>query len=76
MTFVEVLLLVNSPPEIRGRVMGVRMQVIMCEFLGNLIWGPAMGFISPAMAGGINSILFMFSMLGIIYWAPSLKAME
>lgn len=76
MTFVEILLLTNSPPEMRGRVMGVRMQVITCEFIGNLIWGSALGFISAPLVGQINSILFTLSMIVIILWAPSLRKME
>ncbi len=76
MTLVEVLLLVNSPPEIRGRVMGVRMQVITCEFIGNLIWGPALSFISPPLAGLINGGLYMLAMIGIFFWAPSLREMK
>jgi MFS family permease len=76
MTFVEVLLLANSPPQMRGRVMGVRMQVITCEFLGNLIWGPALSIINPMLAGQINSVLFTLAMIGIILWSPSLKRME
>jgi MFS family permease len=76
MTFIDVLLLINSPSNMRGRVMGVRMQVITCEFLGNLIWGPALSVINPATAGQINSILFTLSMIGIILWAPSLREME
>lgn len=76
MTFVEVLLLANSPPQMRGRVMGVRMQVITCEFLGNLIWGPTLSIINPTLAGQINSVLFSLAMIGIILWAPSLKKME
>jgi hypothetical protein len=76
MTFIDVLLLINSPSEMRGRVMGVRMQVITCEFLGNLIWGPALSIINPITAGQINSILFMIAMICIILWAPSLRKME
>jgi hypothetical protein len=75
MTLIEVLLLTNSPPEMRGRVMGVRMQVIMCEFIMNLVWGPALDFISAPLAGQINSVLFTLSMIGIILWASSLKKM-
>jgi MFS family permease len=76
MTFVEILLLANSPPQMRGRVMGIRMQVITCEFIGNLIWGPTLSFINPTFAGQINSILFTVAMIGIILWAPSLKKMK
>jgi hypothetical protein len=76
MALIEVLLLTNSPPEMRGRVMGIRMQVITCEFISNLIWGVALGLISAPLAGQINSVLFTLSMIGIIVWAPSLKKME
>jgi MFS family permease len=75
MNLIQVLLLTNSPPEMRGRVMGVRMQVVMCEFIMNLVWGPALGFISAPLAGQINSVMFTLSMIGIMLWAPSLRKM-
>jgi hypothetical protein len=75
-TMIEILLLINSPPEMRGRVMGVRSQVVMCEFIMNLVWGPALPIIGASLSGQINSILFTISMIAIIIWAPTLRKMK
>ena len=71
-----ILLLINSPPEMQGRVMGVRAFAIFPLFLGNMIAGALAQIIGAPLTILILSAPFSLSMLILTRWTPELRKLE
>jgi MFS family permease len=67
-----VILLINSEPEMRGRVTGVQLLAISSQFPGSIIAGAIAENWGEPFAVGIEGVLFVISMLLIMKFVPSL----
>ena len=72
MAFIQILLLVWSAEEFRGRVMGVRMFVIIMLMVGNLLSGAGASLWGSATVFQVNALLCILTTVFIAIWAPSL----
>lgn len=73
MTTMATLLLLLTPNEMRGRVMGVRSLAILPLSLGSLMSGALAGRFGSPTAGTINAALQVLSILVIAMMVPSLR---
>jgi MFS family permease len=73
MITIAALLLLLTPTEMRGRVMGIRSLAILPLSLGNLISGAMASNFGAPIAGTLNAILLMLSILMISTMIPSLR---
>ncbi len=73
MTMTDVILMVNSEPEMRGRVMGIRSFATSSQFPSSIVAGAMAQAWGDSFAVGLEGILFVASMLVIIKVVPSLR---
>jgi MFS family permease len=69
----QVILLINSESEMRGRVTGVQLLAISSQFPGSIIAGAMAETWGEPFAVGIAGVLFVISMLMIMKFVPSLR---
>ncbi len=72
MSLIQLLLLMWSSPAFHGRVMGVRMLVIICEMIGSIITGALASIWGIASIFVINAILCLLGSVLISVWIPQL----
>jgi MFS family permease len=72
MMLAQILLLINSDPEMRGRVMGIRSLMISSQFPGSIMAGAIAETWGDPFAVGLEGVLMVISMLIIIKVVPSL----
>ncbi len=72
MGFIQVLLLAWSSEEVRGRVMGVRVFVIIMLMVGNLLSGAGASLWGSAIVFQVNALLCIVTTVFTIVWAPVL----
>lgn len=75
-TVIATLILSNTTPPMRGRVMGLRTGVVIALPLGNFLAGAAAETFSAPLAQGAYALCALFIMLGIVLRAPSLHGLE
>lgn len=73
MTTMATLLLLITPNEMRGRVMGVRSLAVLPLSLGSLLAGAIANHFGAPAAGTVNAALQMLSILSIAVLVPSLR---
>jgi MFS family permease len=73
MTIATVILLIYARSDVRGRVMGLQTVAIAMLSPGNLIAGMLAETVGIIYAIGIEAILFIVTMLGVIRWVPELR---
>jgi MFS family permease len=75
-TVIATLILGNTAPPMRGRVMGLRTGVVSSLPIGNLLAGAAAERFGAAMAQGAYAVVAIVVMLGIVLLVPSLRRSE
>jgi len=73
MTTMAALLLLLTPNEMRGCVMGIRSLAILPLALGNLVAGTIASSFGPIIAGTFNGMLLILAVLIIAVMVPSLR---
>lgn len=73
MVLIQILLLTWSSEEFRGRVMGVRMFVIVFEAAGSLIAGALANLWGIATVMVVNAVACVFTVIFTTVWAPELR---
>ena len=73
MVLVQILLRTWSSEEFRGRVIGVRMFVIVFEAAGSLIAGALANLWGIATVMVVNAIAYMFTVIFTTVWAPEFR---
>ena len=73
MVLIQVLLLTWSSEEFRGRVIGVRMFVIVFEAAGSLIAGALANLWGIATVMVVNAVACVFTVIFTTIWAPELR---
>ncbi len=72
-TTLAALLLLLTPTEMRGRVMGVRSLAVLPLALGSLISGVMAGWFGAPVAGIVNATILVALILAIAIAVPSLR---
>jgi MFS family permease len=75
-TVIATLILSNTEPSMRGRVMGLRTGVVFALPVGNLIAGAVAERFGPALAQGAYAVTAMLVMAAIVLFAPGLSKSE
>jgi Na+/melibiose symporter-like transporter len=75
-TVIATLILSNTEPSMRGRVMGLRTGVVFALPVGNLLAGAVAERFGPALAQGAYAVAAMLVMAGIVLLAPGLRKSE
>ncbi len=73
MSLIQVLMLVWSPAKYAGRVMGVRMSVIVMEMVGSMIMGALAGLWGIAIVMRVSALLSIVASFMTVLWAPQLR---
>ncbi len=73
MVLAQVILLINTEPNMRGRVMGIRSFAISSQFPGSVIAGAMAEAWGETLAVSLEGGLFVISMLLILKMMPSLR---
>ncbi len=73
MALIHVLLLTWSSEEFRGRIMGVRMSVIVFEAIGSLIAGVLANLWGIATVMVVNALACVLAVIFTTVWAPELR---
>jgi MFS family permease len=73
MAMVQLLLLTWASEEYRGRVMGVRMFVVVNEMIGSIVAGALTGMWGIATVIVINASLGFITCLATGFWAPEIR---
>ncbi len=73
MSLIQVLMLAWSPAKYAGRVMGVRMSVIVMEMLGSMMIGVLAGLWGIAIVMMVAALLSIVASFLTILWAPELR---
>ncbi len=76
MTTIQTLLLTNSAPNIRGRVMGIRILVILPQSAFGLIWGAISQRIGVPTALAAAGSLHCLFVLIVLILVPHIKRLE
>jgi MFS transporter, DHA1 family, staphyloferrin A biosynthesis exporter len=71
-TVIATLILANTDPAMRGRVMGLRTGVVATLPIGNLLAGAAAERYGPALAQGAYALAALLLMIAIVLRVPSL----
>ena len=72
-TMIATLILSNTSPAMRGRVMGLRTGVVVSLPIGNLLAGAAAEHFGPAWAQGAYGAIALLVMLGMVLLVPALR---
>jgi MFS family permease len=75
-TVIATLILGNTDPAMRGRVMGLRAGVVTSLPIGNLLAGAAAERFGPALAQGAYAVIAILVMLVIVLLVPSVYRSE
>jgi len=75
-TVIATLILSNTSPPMRGRVMGLRTGVVFSLPIGNILAGAAAERFGPPLAQSAYAATALFVMLGIVLLVPSLRRSE
>lgn len=75
-TLIATLILSNTTPEMRGRVMGLRTGVVISLPFGNLLAGGVAEHFGVELALGAYGVCAAGLMLLIIFWAPNLRKLQ
>jgi len=75
-TMIATLLLSNTAQEMRGRMMGLRIGVVISLPLGNLLGGAAAEHIGAPLSQGAYALGAMLIMLIIVLRVPGLRRLE
>ncbi len=73
MTTMAPLLMLQTPKEMRGRIMGVRSMAVLPLSLGSIVTGANATQFGAPIAGVINGTLLVSLMLVIVIFVPSLR---
>jgi predicted MFS family arabinose efflux permease len=72
-TVIATLILANTAPAMRGRVMGLRTGVVSSLPVGNFLAGAAAERFGPAAAQGAYAVIALCAMAGIVALVPGLR---
>lgn len=75
-TVIATLILSNTAPSMRGRVMGLRTGVVIALPLGNFLAGAAAERFGAPLAQGAYAVIALIIMLAIVLLAPQLRKLE
>ena len=75
-TMIATLILSNTTPPMRGRVMGLRTGVVISLPFGNLLAGAAAERFGAPVAQGAYAMVAILIMLAIVLWVPRLRKLE
>ncbi len=75
-TMIATLILSNTTPPMRGRVMGLRTGVVISLPFGNLLAGAAAERFGAPIAQGAYAVVALLIMLAIVLWVPRLRKLE
>jgi hypothetical protein len=73
MTIINSILLTQVPEDMRGRVLGVRMQMPTTISAGTLLTGAIADSFGASLALGLDGILWGLSVLVIVRLTPKLR---
>jgi MFS family permease len=73
MMLAQVIILINSEPEMRGRALGIRSLGIGSQFPGSILAGAIAENLGEPFAVGLEGVFMVISMLIIIKMVPSLS---
>lgn len=72
----QIILLINSEIDMRGRVMGIRSLAISSQFPGSIFAGAMAETFGTPFAVGLEGALYIISMLATIKFVPHLRKAE
>jgi MFS family permease len=72
-TMIATLILANTAPTMRGRVMGIRTGVVIGLPLGNFLAGALAESFGAPIGQGAYAVASILAMLAIVAWAPNLR---
>jgi len=73
MVTIQLLLLMWSSEEVRGRVIGTRMFAVLPLLVGNILSGAGATFWGAATVIRINALSCVFTSILTVFWAPQLR---
>lgn len=73
MALVQFFLLLWSSEEFRGRVMGIRMFVVIFEMIGSIVAGALANLWGIATVVMVDAVSCIFASIFVAFWAPELR---
>jgi MFS family permease len=75
-TMIATLILANTAPTMRGRVMGIRTGVVIGLPLGNFLAGALAEQVGAPVGQSAYAVASILAMLAIVAWAPNLRRLD